>query len=51
MNVGLAEESNGCGARISPVPLLYVIPLVPVKCARTSDALGPVYVRTPVELL
>ena len=34
----------------TPVLELYVKPLLPDKCARTSEALGPVYVNTPVDL-
>ena len=34
-----------------PVPLLYANPLLPIKCALTSEAEGPVYVNAPVELL
>ena len=38
---------------ISKLPFveLYDIPLSPVKCARTSAELGPLYVKTPVILL
>ena len=37
---------------ITPLPLtLSPIPDPPVICARTSDALGPVYVNTPVVAL
>ena len=32
-------------------PLLKVIPVLPLKCALVSEALGPVYVITPVEPL
>ena len=34
----------------SITPLAKSIPSPPLKCALTSEALGPVYVITPVEL-
>ena len=36
---------------IATVPLDISIPVPPEKCALTSEALGPVYVNTPVVLL
>ena len=32
-------------------PLLNVIPVLPLKCALVSLALGPVYVNTPLVYL
>ena len=34
MNVGLALESRGCAALITPVPDVYEIPLVPLNALR-----------------
>ena len=36
---------------IDSAPPEYVTPVPALRCARTSAALGPVYVITPVELL
>ena len=42
----MAAESNGCGALTSPPEKLKL--LLALICALTSDALGPVYVNTPL---
>ena len=49
----IANWPNSTFAELSVVisPALIDIPLPPVKCARVSAALGPVYVNTPVVLL
>ena len=38
MNVGLAAESRGCGARISPVLVEYVILFDPLNACLASES-------------
>ena len=45
----MLEVDTACPILIAPPE--YVTPVPALKCALTSEALGPVYVITPVELL
>ena len=47
-NVTLLDVATGCPILKAPLVLLYVIPVLPLRWALTSEALGPVYVNTPV---
>jgi hypothetical protein len=49
VKVGVASVATLCGIETTPSVILTPVP--PLKCVRVSDALGPVYVMTPVELL
>ena len=49
LKVTLSVVATACPIDIAP--LETVTPVPALMCARTSEALGPVYVITPVELL